>query len=97
MTVLLTFWMFVSAGETYFHAGMLIYAVFVLCIAIWTDPLQLDTELIKVSIPDDQRESLRCMGEEMSIFKDTCHKGNPFDNAQAESFIKTLKNEEVYL
>jgi len=24
-------------------------------------------------------------------------KGNPFDNAQAESFIKTLKNEEVYL
>jgi transposase InsO family protein len=24
-------------------------------------------------------------------------KGNPYDNAQAESFIKTLKNEEVYL
>jgi len=24
-------------------------------------------------------------------------KGNPYDNAQAESFMKTLKNEEVYL
>jgi transposase InsO family protein len=24
-------------------------------------------------------------------------KGNPYDNAQVESFIKTLKNEEVYL
>jgi transposase InsO family protein len=24
-------------------------------------------------------------------------KGNPYDNAQAESFIKTLKSEEVYL
>lgn len=24
-------------------------------------------------------------------------KGNPFDNAKAESFIKTLKSEEVYL
>ncbi|HSW64301.1 MAG TPA: integrase core domain-containing protein, partial [Dissulfurispiraceae bacterium] len=24
-------------------------------------------------------------------------KGNPYDNAQAESFIKTLKQEEVYL
>jgi putative transposase len=24
-------------------------------------------------------------------------KGNPYDNAAAESFIKTLKNEEVYL
>ena len=24
-------------------------------------------------------------------------KGNPYDNATAESFIKTLKNEEVYL
>ena len=24
-------------------------------------------------------------------------KGKPYDNAQAESFIKTLKNEEVYL
>jgi putative transposase len=23
--------------------------------------------------------------------------GNPYDNAQAESFIKTLKHEEVYL
>jgi putative transposase len=23
--------------------------------------------------------------------------GNPYDNAQAESFIKTLKSEEVYL
>jgi transposase InsO family protein len=24
-------------------------------------------------------------------------KGNPYDNAQVESFIKTLKSEEVYL
>jgi transposase InsO family protein len=24
-------------------------------------------------------------------------KGNPYDNAYAESFFKTLKNEEVYL
>ena len=24
-------------------------------------------------------------------------KGNPYDNAQAESFFKTLKSEEVYL
>jgi transposase InsO family protein len=24
-------------------------------------------------------------------------KGNPYDNAKAESFIKTLKHEEVYL
>jgi putative transposase len=24
-------------------------------------------------------------------------KGNPYDNAAAESFIKTLKSEEVYL
>lgn len=24
-------------------------------------------------------------------------KGNPFDNAKAESFMKTLKQEEVYL
>ena len=23
--------------------------------------------------------------------------GNPYDNAKAESFMKTLKNEEVYL
>ena len=26
-----------------------------------------------------------------------CRKGNPYDNAQAESFLKTLKVEEVYL
>jgi len=27
----------------------------------------------------------------------TSRKGNPYDNAACESFIKTLKNEEVYL
>lgn len=34
-----------------------------------------------------QEEELICMSR----------KGNPYDNAQAESFMKTLKNEEVYL
>jgi transposase InsO family protein len=34
-----------------------------------------------------QEEELICMSR----------KGNPYDNAPAESFMKTLKNEEVYL
>lgn len=36
---------------------------------------------------------LKAAGLSMSMSR----KGNPYDNAQAESFMKTLKNEEVYL
>ena len=38
-------------------------------------------------------ENLRSAGLLISMSR----KGNPYDNAQAESFMKTLKNEEVYL
>jgi putative transposase len=38
-------------------------------------------------------DDLRNAGLRISMSR----KGNPYDNAQAESFMKTLKNEEVYL
>jgi len=41
----------------------------------------------------DYVDDLRAAGLRISMSR----KGNPYDNAQAESFIKTLKNEEVYL
>lgn len=41
----------------------------------------------------DYVDDLRAAGLMISMSR----KGNPYDNAQAESFIKTLKNEEVYL
>jgi len=41
----------------------------------------------------DYVDDLRAAGLRISMSR----KGNPCDNAQAESFIKTLKNEEVYL
>ena len=33
----------------------------------------------------------------MAMTSRMCRRGNPHDNAAAESFIKTLKTEEVYL
>ena len=41
----------------------------------------------------DYTERLKALGFQISMSR----KGNPYDNAQAESFIKTLKSEEVYL
>jgi putative transposase len=41
----------------------------------------------------DYVETLRAFGFEISMAR----KGNPYDNAVAESFMKTLKTEEVYL
>ena len=41
----------------------------------------------------DYVDDLKAAGFLMSMSR----KGNPYDNAQAESFMKTLKNEEVYL
>jgi putative transposase len=41
----------------------------------------------------DYVETLRASGFEISMAR----KGNPYDNAVAESFMKTLKTEEVYL
>lgn len=38
-------------------------------------------------------DDLKAAGLRISMSR----KGNPYDNAQVESFIKTLKNEEVYL
>jgi putative transposase len=38
-------------------------------------------------------DDLKAAGFQISMSR----KGNPYDNAQAESFMKTLKNEEVYL
>jgi transposase InsO family protein len=38
-------------------------------------------------------DDLKAAGLKISMSR----KGNPYDNAQVESFIKTLKNEEVYL
>jgi len=38
-------------------------------------------------------ERLKAAGIRISMSR----RGNPYDNAQAESFIKTLKYEEVYL
>lgn len=35
--------------------------------------------------------------KERNFLISMCRKGNPYDNAQAESFIKTLKSEEVYV
>jgi transposase InsO family protein len=41
-------------------------------------------------------EYINCL-KEHNIHVSMCRKGNPFENAFAESFIKTLKWEEVYL
>ena len=41
----------------------------------------------------DYIERLKTLGFQISMSR----KGNPYDNATAESFIKTLKSEEVYL
>jgi len=41
----------------------------------------------------DYTERLKALGFQISMSR----KGNPYDNATAESFIKTLKSEEVYL
>lgn len=41
----------------------------------------------------DYVDDLKAAGFQISMSR----KGNPYDNAQAESFMKTLKNEEVYL
>jgi transposase InsO family protein len=38
-------------------------------------------------------DDLKAVGLRISMSR----KGNPYDNAQVESFIKTLKSEEVYL
>jgi len=43
-----------------------------------------------------RRESVGCL-KEHDIQISMSRKGNPYDNAFAESFIKTLKVEEVYL
>ncbi len=40
---------------------------------------------------DDYADDLKAAGLLISMSR----KGNPYDNAQAESFMKTLKHEEV--
>ena len=51
-------------------------------------PIAVRSTLLKITAPSSPKHGLEgSMGR----------RGNPFDNAKAESFMKTLKVEEVYL